>query len=237
VNWQNLKSNLGAPARKLNERINSVVGYLSHPLNLFRFVAVLLVVDFVAFMSLTKSSYLQLLNPAAVLWAPPTESRSSLELYFPRSLSLTGLEKMYPEDEKAPTEIVPGATGPAGVEIPLAEADIAKEVILIPKYVAKSDYRDMEGKKISGPEATARRVVHELIDGPGGNVASLKARNILKNPLFIRSIWLYDNTVYISTEKNIWDKMGPNERKISEYCIRESLKKNLGSAKFVLLKE
>ena len=31
--------------------------------------------------------------------------------------------------------------------------------------------------------------------------------------------------------------MTPNERKITEYCIVESLRKNLGGEKFALLKE
>ena len=60
---------------------------------------------------------------------------------------------------------------------------------------------------------------------------------LLKEPLFLRSAWTYQGTLYLSTQLSVWEKMSPNERKITEYCINESLKKNLGSDKFVLLRE
>ena len=101
MNLQRLKNSLAMPFLAVNDRVNRFLLYLQNPLNLFRFIAVLLVVDFVAFMSLTRSSYVQMLNPLAFLSAGPGETRDSIELYFPRSLSLTGIDKIYPEEENS----------------------------------------------------------------------------------------------------------------------------------------
>ncbi|MBS0618752.1 MAG: hypothetical protein JSR44_11225 [Spirochaetes bacterium] len=242
MKWQNLKSKaieyFGAPHRK----INALIRYLRTPLNLFRFIILLFALDFIAFMSLTKNSYLQLLNPLAVLFVPHGERLTAMELYFPRSLSLTGLEKMYLEDADTDAKPTPGnnralpATEGKNIEKPLGENDIAAEVIAVKKHVVKSAGRI--GNRVLNPtESTARRVILELLAGPEGEIESLKARNLLKEPLFLRSIWSNDGTLYISTEKAAWDKMSPNEQKITSYCISESLRKNLGGVKFALLKE
>ena len=65
MNLQRLKSSLAVPFLAVNDRVNRFLVYLQNPLNLFRFIALLIVIDFVAFMSLTRSSYAQMLNPAA----------------------------------------------------------------------------------------------------------------------------------------------------------------------------
>ncbi len=221
----------------MNERVNRFLVFLQNPLNLFRFIAVLLVVDFVAFMSLTRSSYAQMLNPLAFLSVDPGETRDSIELYFPRSLSLTGIDKIYPEEENSAAVAQPGAPERKGEERPLDDSAIPGEVILIKKRVSAPHLTDTAGTAIDRSEAYARRVIAELIAGPSGELETLKARNLLKEPLFLRSAWMYQNTLYLSTQLSVWEKMSPNERKITEYCINESLKKNLGSDKFVLLRE
>jgi len=242
VKWQNLKNKfveiLGAPHRK----INALVDYLHTPLHLFRFIVLLFALDFIAFMSLTKSSYLQLVNPLAVLFVPHGERLTAMELYFPRSLSLTGLEKMYLEDADADAKPAAGnnrAPQPSenkSKEKPLTDSDAAAEVIAVKKHVAKSE--GYIGDRVLNPaESAARRVILELLAGPESEIESLKARNLLKEPLFLRSIWSNDGTIYISTEKAAWDKMSPNEQKVTNYCISESLRKNLGGAKFALLRE
>jgi hypothetical protein len=90
---------------------------------------------------------------------------------------------------------------------------------------------------LSPNEATARRIILELMAGPAGELETLKARNLLKEPLLLRGLWTYQGKLYISTEKSIWDRMAPNERRITEYCLTESLKKNLPGVAFTLLKE
>lgn len=221
----------------MNDRVNRFLIYLQNPLNLFRFIALLFVIDFVAFMSLTRSSYAQMLNPLAFLSVAPRETRDSIELYFPRSLSLTGIEKMYPEDDHSADVAQPGAPERKGEERPLDDAAVPNEVILIKKRVSAPQLTDAAGNKVDRSEAYARRVIAELIAGPSGELETLKARNLLKEPLFLRAAWKYQDTLYLSTQLSVWEKMSPNERKITEYCINESLKKSLGGEKFVLLKE
>ncbi len=232
--WQKLKNSSANLAANVSGQINSAVGFLAKPLNLFRFLAILLVLDFVAFMSLTRSSYLQLLNPLLFLWTEPGESRRSIELYFPRSLSLTGLEKIYPDEDMIQTKKT--ASEQSVQEKPLDDAAVAQEVVLTRKLVAQP-VEKIGDVQLTKDEALARRVILELIAGPAGELETLKARNLLKEPLFLRSLWTRDEILYISTEKSVWERMSPNERKISDYCIRESLKKNLGETRFALLKE
>lgn len=215
-------------------RINTFVGYLAKPLNLFRFIVILIALDFVAFMSLTRSSYLKLVNPLHFLWVEPGESRLTIELYFPRSLSLTGLEKIYPDEDISPGKT--NAAEQAAQEKPLDDAAVAGEAVLTRKLVAEPTTQ-IGDLTLGKEEAIARRVILELIAGPAGELETLKARNLLKEPLFLRSLWTLEGTLYISTEKTVWDRMSPNERKVTEFCIRESLKKNLGGSKFALLKE
>jgi len=93
------------------------------------------------------------------------------------------------------------------------------------------------GTPLSPNEATARRIIFELVAGPAGELETLKARNLLKEPLFLRSLWTHQGKLYISTEKNVWDRMSANERRITEYCLAESLKKNMPGVAFSLLKE
>jgi len=236
VNWQKLKSSILSVPTRIEAQINRAIGYLRSPINLFRFLVILLALDFIAFMSLTRSSYLMLLNPAAFLFADPVASHDAIELYFPRSLSLTGIEKIYPEDEAPEKQQVAKPALDAAGEKPLSDSAVAEETVLTRKQVQKP-VTQVGGVELSAAEAMARRVVLELIAGPAGEVETLKARNLLKESMFLRSLWTYNGTVYISTDKLIWDKMTPNERKITEYCIVESLRKNLGSEKFALLKE
>lgn len=237
MNLQRLKSSLAVPFLAVNDRLNRFLVYLQNPLNMLRFIAVLMVIDFVAFMSLTRSSYAQMLNPLAFFSVAPRETRDSIDLYFPRSLSLTGIEKIYPEEENSAAVAQPGAPERKGEERPLDDSAIPGEVILIKKRVSAPQLKDAAGNKIERSEAYARRVIAELIAGPSGEMETLKARNLLKEPLFLRSAWTYQGTLYLSTQLSVWEKMSPNERKITEYCINESLKKNLGSDKFVLLRE
>lgn len=237
MNLQRLKSSLATPFVAVNNRLNRFLVYLQSPLNLFRFIALLLVVDFLAFMSLTGSSYAQMLNPLAFLSAGPGESRKPMELYFPRSLSLTGIEMIYAAEENPAAVAKPGAPERKGEERPLDDAAVPGEVILIKKKVLKPQLHDAAGNLVEPSEATARRVLSELIAGPSGELETLKARNLLKEPLFLRAAWKFEGTLYLSTQKSVWDKMSPNERKITEYCIMESLKKNLGAEKFALLRE
>ncbi|HNA78334.1 MAG TPA: hypothetical protein PKG67_00200 [Turneriella sp.] len=218
----------------LASRINTVVAFLAKPLNLFRFIVILLALDFVTFMSLTRSSYLQLVNPLHFLWAEPGESRKSIELYFPRSLSLTGLEKIYPDEDTSQGKKT--VAEQSAQEKPLDDAAVAQEALLTRKLVSEPVTKFGE-LQLSKEEALARRVILELIAGPAGELETLKARNLLKEPLFLRSLWTREGTLYISTEKSLWDRMSPNERKVTEFCIRESLKKNLGETRFALLKE
>jgi hypothetical protein len=234
VIWQKLKNSLMNLVAGVDNRIHASINYLAKPLNLFRFVVILLALDFVAFMSLTRSSYLQLVNPLYFLWAEPGESRQNIELFFPRSLSLTGLEKIYPEEDLSPVR--KNAAGPVVQEKPLEDAAVAGEAVLTRKLVAEpvSQVGDLT---LTKDEAIARRVLLELIAGPAGEMETLKARNLLKEPLFLRSLWTREGIVYISTEKAVWDRMSANERKVTEFCIRESLKKNLGGTRFALLKE
>lgn len=229
--WQKLKTRLAATIQKIEGWINRAVTHLSLPLNLFRFLVILTAADFIAFMSLTHSSYLQLLNPLGFLWAAPGESRKPIDLYFPRSLSLTGIEKIYAEEGTA-LEIKEREREAASTVI--SEVEIKNEIVAIKKLVAAADGTEMG---MSKNEAMARRVVLELIAGPAGETETLKARNVLKEPLFLRSIWTYGDTVYLSTEKSVWSKLKPNEAKIAEYCLTESLKNNLGSQKFAILRE
>lgn len=232
--WQKVKNSILNLFSNVSRRINTFVTYLAKPLNLFRFVVVLIALDFISFMSLTRSSYLQLLNPLQFLWAGSGESRKSIELYFPRSLSLTGLETVYPEDESSQGNKPSG--GQVVQEKPLDDAAVASEVVLIRKLAAEPT-RQIGALELSPEEAIARRVILELIAGPGDGLENLRARNLLKEPLFLRSLWTRDGTLFISTEKSVWERMSSNERKITEFCIRESLKKNLRETRFVLLKE
>lgn len=234
MSWQKLKNNLLNCSDALAHRINLGVAYLAKPLNLFRFVVVLLVLDFFAFMSLTRSSYLQLVNPLYFLWAEPGESRQPVELFFPRSLSLTGLEKIYPDEEVSRDKS--SATGQGQLEKPLDEAAVAQETLLTRKLVSAPGTK-IGSLQLTQHEALARRVILELIAGPAGELETLKARNLLKEPLFLRSLWTYDGILYISTEKSVWDRMSPNERRVTEFCLRESLRKNLRETRFQLLKE
>ncbi|HMV34971.1 MAG TPA: hypothetical protein PKM44_00445 [Turneriella sp.] len=232
--WQKLKNSSMDLVAALASRINTVVAFLAKPLNLFRFIVILLALDFVAFMSLTRSSYLQLVNPLHFLWAEPGESRKSIELYFPRSLSLTGLEKIYPDEDTSQGKKT--VAEQSAQEKPLDDAAVAQEALLTRKLVSEPVTKFGE-LQLSKEEALARRVILELIAGPAGELETLKARNLLKEPLFLRSLWTREGTLYISTEKSLWDRMSPNERKVTEFCIRESLKKNLGETRFALLKE
>lgn len=222
----------GGVLHRATDWINQLIHWLSTPLNLFRFLVILFALDFLAFMSLTRSSYLQLVNPLYFLWSEPGESRNYLELYFPKSLSLTGIEAMYPEAElQKPLEknIPP--------EKPLDDAAVAAEVVLVRKRVA-APVEQVGQNKLSREEAVARRVILELVAGPtGGELETLKARNLLKEPLFLRALWTYSGVLYISTEKAIWERMSPNERKITEYCVRESLARALPQTRFQILKE
>lgn len=232
--WQKLKNSSMDLVAALASRINTVVAFLAKPLNLFRFIVILLALDFVAFMSLTRSSYLQLVNPLHFLWAEPGESRKSIELYFPRSLSLTGLEKIYPDEDTSQGKKT--VAEQSAQEKPLDDAAVAQEALLTRKLVSEPVTKFGE-LQLSKEEALARRVILELIAGPAGELETLKARNLLKEPLFLRSLWTREGTLYISTKKSLWDRMSPNERKVTEFCIRESLKKNLGETRFALLKE
>lgn len=236
MNWQKLKSKIAGFFSYINRGLNVFLEHLSVPLNLFRFLVILLVVDFIAFMALTKSSYLQLVNPVQFLWASPGERLGTMELYFPRSLSLTGIENIYPDEEVPQAAAKPGGKNEAAAEKPLDEAEITKETILIKKRIASAKLKPADAG-YSDSEATARRVMLELIAGPAGELETLKARNLVKEPLFLRSIWTHSGTIYISTEKTVWEKMSANEKKITQYCVIESLRKNLGAEKFVLLKE
>jgi hypothetical protein len=242
VNLQNLKNSISGFFTGITGRLNGFLAWLAVPLNLFRFVTLLLAVDFIAFMALTKSSYFNLLNPVFFLSVPKGETRQTLELYFPRSLSLTGIEKIYAEDEAVAPVTQPGADGKTAVSAvkenakTLDEGAIQAEVILIKKRVAKP-LTKIDNVELSAAEAKARRVIYELIAGPAGALETLKARNLLKEKMFLRSLWTYEGKLYISTEKAAWEKMSPNEQKVVEYCIVESLKKNLPAEKFALLKE
>jgi len=236
VIWQKLKNKIAQVIARAEHSINRLVSFLSEPMNLFRFVMILIAADFIAFMSLTRSSYLQLVNPLAFLVAGPSEKRVPIELHFPRSLSLTGIEKIYAEEGVAPETPGKDKLKAKEKEIPvkeITEAEIAAEVTVIKKFVAEPV---VDETKNMGA-AMARRVVLELIAGPAGEKETLKARNLLKEPFFLRSTWIWSDTLYISTERSVWTKMAPNEVKVTEYCLNESLKKNLGSQKFVLLKE
>jgi hypothetical protein len=236
VNWQKLKNSVSEVPRRIEGRINVVVQYLRNPLNLFRVLVILLALDVMTFMSLTRSSYLMMLNPLAFLWTGPSEARDHIELYFPRSLSLTGIEKMYPEDESG-VAISKGvnSTNSTG-EKSINESAVAEETLLTRKQV-QTPPTNVGGVEFTAAEAMARRVILELLAGPAGEVETLKARNLLKEPLFLRSIWTHQGTLYISTDKSAWEKMTPNEKKVTEYCIVESLRKNLGGEKFAILKE
>jgi hypothetical protein len=234
VIWQKLKNKSMSLVANLASHINTVVSFLAKPLHLFRFLVMLLALDFLAFMSLTRSSYLQLLNPLQFIWGEPGESRRTIELFFPRSLSLTGLEKIYPEEDA--NQVKKAAAEPSPQEKPLDDAAVSQETILIRKLVA-APVTKVGDLQLTEEEALARRVILELIAGPAGELETLKARNLLKEPLFLRALWTHEGTLYISTEKNVWERMSSNERKITEFCIRESLKKNLGEIRFALLKE
>lgn len=236
MNWQKLKNSVLSVPAGIEGRINRVIGYLRNPLHLFRFLAILLVLDFVAFMALTRSSYLMMLNPLAFLFSAPAEARDSIELYFPRSLSLTGIEKIYSEDEAPAKEAGNKTPLDAAGEKPLGDTAVGEETILTRKQVQKP-VTNVGGVELTPGEAMARRVLLELIAGPAGEVETLKARNLLKDSMFLRSLWTHQGTVFVSTDKTTWEKMTPNERKITEYCIVESLRKNLGGEKFALLKE
>lgn len=234
MNFLKLKNKFTGFFRGINSCLNGFLSWLTIPLNLFRFLSLLLVIDFMAFMSLTRSSYLQLLNPAAFLFVPRAESRQLMELYFPRSLSLTGIEKIYNEDEAPAGK---GAeTKTQSAEKPLDDAAVVSEVIMIKKRVSAPLSR-IDNLELTASEAIARRVIYELVAGPAGGRESLKARNLLKEKAFLRSLWTYQNKLFISTEKAAWDKMSPNEQKVTEYCILESLKKNLPGEKIALLRE
>ncbi len=240
MNFQKLKNKFLGFFPAITNRLNTFLAWLSVPLNRFRFLTLLLVVDFMAFMSLTKSSYLQLLNPVAFLSVPRAESYQTLELYFPRSLSLTGVEKIYAEDEAVPSTGLGDAKQPAAAPKEAAkvldDAAIQAEVILIKKRSAKP-LAKVDTLELSPAEAAARRIIYELVAGPAGERGSLKARNLLKEKIFLRALWTYQGKLYISTEKAAWEKMSPNEQKVTEYCILESLKKNLPAEKFALLRE
>jgi hypothetical protein len=141
-------------------------------------------------MSLTRSSYAMMLNPLAFLFTDPIESRGFIELYFPRSLSLTGIEKIYPEDEAAEKSANTKPTLDSAGEKPLSDAAVAEETVLTRKQVQKP-LATVGGVELSASEAMARRVVLELIAGPAGEVETLKARNLLKESMFLRSLWTY----------------------------------------------
>lgn len=191
---------------------------------------VLFALDFLAFMSLTRSSYLHLVNPLYFLWSETGESRAYMELYFPKSLSLTGIEAIYPEAD-APQKSAKSTVGVVP-EKPLDDAAVAAEAVLVRKLVA-APVEQIGEHKLSKEEALARRVILELVAGP----ETLQARNLLKEPLFLRSLWTHAGILYISTEKNIWERMSPNERKITEYCIRQSLARALPQVQLQILKE
>lgn len=244
MNWQSLKNKFSKKDSGKPSLLNRFIAWFLVPRNRFRFLVLLLALDFVAFMSLTKSSYLQLVNPLAFLFVSKTEGLETMELYFPRSLSLTGIEKMYSVDEKDEGK-KDGTFQEANKMATETEIDTRKllddeqvkaEVIAVQKMVAHPIHK-IGNVELSDREAVARRVLYELIAGPSGEVATLKARNLLKEKMFLRSLWTYNDKLYITTEKKVWDKMRPNEQKITEYCIRESLKKNLPSTKFEILKQ
>lgn len=234
MNFPKLKNKVTGIFGGINTRLNGFLAWLTVPLHRFRFLSLLLVIDFIAFMSLTRSSYLQLLNPAAFLFVPRSESRQMMELYFPRSLSLTGIEKIYAEDEAASGK--PSDSKTQTAEKPLDDAAVVSEVVMIRKRVS-APLAKIDNHELTASEATARRVIYELVAGPAGGRESLKARNLLKEKVFLRSLWTYQNKLFISTEKAAWDKMSPNEQKVTEYCILESLKKNLPGEKIALLRE
>ncbi len=233
MNLQKLRDKFSDVGNSISSRIERTTEYLSHPLNLFRFLALLAVLDFFAFMSLTRSSYFQLLNPAFFLGIERGESRDSMELLFPRSISLTGLDRIYPE------ETLQGSAVPVKEntekEKALDEKALAKDTILIHKKVLEPT-TELSERTLGKEEALARRVMLELIAGPGGAQDMLKARYLLKDPLFFHSVWMYEGRLYVSTEKKVWEHLNPNERKLTEYCIIESLKRNLPQTPVVLLK-
>ncbi|MCS6971528.1 MAG: hypothetical protein NZL89_00750, partial [Leptospiraceae bacterium] len=216
---------------KLERQWQRFLRHLGNPLALFRFLVLLLALDFVAFLSLTGTGFGQLLNPLQFLSVRRGVTLMPLELYFPRSLPLTQIETAYSEEKTQKP-----ATAPPAVEKLLSDAEIAQEVIAVKKLVPPPQ-RKVAEQELSPEEAMARRILLELIAGPSDRLENLAARHLLKEPLFLRSIWSYEGTLFISTEKAVWERMAANERRITEYCIRESLRKNLPETRFVLLKE
>ncbi|MCX7631795.1 MAG: hypothetical protein N2Z22_00525, partial [Turneriella sp.] len=187
---------------KFERQWQRLLHYLSDPLALFRFVVLLLALDFVAFLSLTGTGFGQLLNPLQFLSVRRGVTLMPLELYFPRSLPLTQIESAYSEETAAPK---PSAAPPAAEKL-LSDAEIAREVIAVKKLVPPPQ-RKVAEQELSPEEAMARRILLELIAGPSDRLENLAARHLLKEPLFLRSIWSYEGTLFISTEKAVWERM------------------------------
>ncbi|HRP68428.1 MAG TPA: hypothetical protein PLY93_02760, partial [Turneriella sp.] len=193
MNWQTLKNKflrsrskdaVGVITPMKKTLIDRFLAWFSISRNRFRFIVLLFVLDFVAFMSLTRSSYLQLLNPIAFLSVSKDIGMETMELYFPRSLSLTGIEKIYSNTDDAPTiKIQNDPQGnPADDVIDqtkvLDDAQVKAEVIAIQKKVAHPIH-EIDALNLTANEARARRVMYELIAGPSGDLDTLKARNLL----------------------------------------------------------
>ena len=231
VNQSRVKKTLS----RISILFESGKNWLKIPLNAFRTAVIIFIIDFVAFLSLSQTSFFSLINPLAFLSAHPPDKRVALKLYFPRSVSMNHTQINYQltkDEEKAQknqTQKDTSETQTNEAKI-IAANNLEDETVRVDKLALRLN-------TLATPLEQGKRIVRELLIGPGDGVEALKARNLIKDPYFLRDVWLHDNQLIISTRKETWQQMSPAESKIVEYCLFESLKLNLGDQSFIITRE
>jgi len=220
---------------RVQERFTVGKNWLKIPLNAFRTAVIIFIIDFLAFLSLSQTSFFSLINPLAFMSANPADKRVTLALYFPRSVSkshaLVSYQLTKEEEivEKNQTRKDSLETQTPEEKI-LAAENLRDETTLVEKLALPLSAHGTVLEQ-------GKRIVRELLAGPGDGVEALKARNLIKDPYFLRDVWLYDNQLFISTRKETWQQMSARESTIIEYCLVESLKQNLAGQLFSITRE
>lgn len=208
--------------RYIKEKIAYIEERLKDRLFTFRLLAVVLCLDFIAFVSLSNFNPLQMLNPLKFLQANPTDKRGHAKMWFPRTINLQGL---LPSD--AATK---AATTPEKAEF-LPE----QHVLLVEKKIASRDKYKPDFAPTNADIARANLLLHELILGPGEGKEALKASGFIKDREFIKYIWQQNDTIIIHARENTWKQLTDLEKKIADYCITKTITENIPTAKNVRL--
>lgn len=186
----------------------------------FRLLAVVLCLDFIAFVSLSNSNPLQLLNPLKFLQANPTDNRTATKMWFPRTINLLGLIPADPTKKTELNQIKPDFQPEQHV------------LVVEKKIISRTGYKP--GYAPNDTDISfAHLLLNELILGPGEGKDALKASGFIKDREFIKYLWKQNDSLVIHARLSTWKQLTELDKKIAEHCITKTLTENIPSVKNV----